>query len=66
VALLLDLDDDEAFLLLRRRSNTTNVPLRDVARHLLDQARAMPPEQRLSPGWLADVLAPAGDRQPAF
>jgi len=33
------MDDDEAFAALRRRSNDTNVPLRDVAGTLVERAR---------------------------
>ncbi len=34
------MDDDEAFATLRRRSNDTNVPLREVAGSLVERARA--------------------------
>lgn len=34
------MDDDEAFAALRRRSNDTNVPLREVAGTLVDRARS--------------------------
>lgn len=40
VSLALGVDDDEAFALLRRRSNDTNVPVRVLADQLVQHARA--------------------------
>jgi hypothetical protein len=57
VAVLLDLDDDLAFDVLRRRSNRTNVPLRLLARDLVHDARAAARHGELTAPWLTGWLS---------
>ncbi|WP_418276903.1 PAS and ANTAR domain-containing protein [Isoptericola jiangsuensis] len=57
VGLVLGVDDDGAFDVLRRRSNTTNVPVRLVARALLGEARRRTLDAGLSAAWLEAYLA---------
>ncbi|WP_069387351.1 PAS and ANTAR domain-containing protein [Cellulosimicrobium cellulans] len=55
---------DEAFELLRKRSNDTNVPVRDLARSLLEGLRAHGGEARtreLVEQVLGEAVVPAGD-----
>jgi hypothetical protein len=56
VGLVLGIDDEEAFKVMRHHSNNSNVPLRDLSRWLVAHSRTAPRSVALSPSHLLDLL----------
>jgi hypothetical protein len=65
VTLALEVDDDEAFSVLRHHSNTTNVPLRTLSQRLVHEVRSSPDRPFEASRVLAVLEAPVTAPSPA-